>query len=223
MPIMSPSCATARSYIDNYIVIIKMSWANQTLSEIESKSREIDSLNKIVSSQHASAEQVARAREELCELTDSSRIMQRQREAIEQAERSIRYEEESRQEAIREEAKMRANGYERIQIDVNTDKDSGPEYESRWVKKGRTGCFVATAVYGDINAPQVQTLRDFRDNVLMQSEAGRMFVDFYYSGAGERTARFISRHLPSTIPTIRRGLDYLINKYTQDSQKLERR
>ena len=75
-------------------------------------------------------------------------------------------------------------------------------------------CFVATVVYGDRNAPQVETLREFRNNVLMQSVAGRAFVDFYYSGAGKRTADFLREHLPSTIPAIRRGLDVLVERYS---------
>ena len=75
-------------------------------------------------------------------------------------------------------------------------------------------CFVATVVYGDINAPQVEALRGFRDNVLMQSELGKTFVNFYYSGAGEKTANLIKKHLPSTIPSIRKGLDALIERYS---------
>jgi len=75
-------------------------------------------------------------------------------------------------------------------------------------------CFVATAVYGNRNAPQVETLREFRNNVLMQNTAGRAFVDFYYSGAGKRTAEFIREYLPSTIPAIRKGLDALVERYS---------
>ena len=75
-------------------------------------------------------------------------------------------------------------------------------------------CFVATAVYGNVNAPQVQTLREFRDDVLMKNPIGRAFVDFYYSGTGKKTADFIREHLPSTIPVIRRGLDVLVERYS---------
>lgn len=42
------------------------------------------------------------------------------------------------------------------------------------------GCFIATAAYGSYLHPHVQTLRKFRDNVLLQSTSGRAFVDFYY-------------------------------------------
>lgn len=74
-------------------------------------------------------------------------------------------------------------------------------------------CFIATAVYGDINAPEVEVLREFRDNVLRESGLGRMAIDFYYSGAGERVANFITDHVPGAIPVIKKGLDYLVEQY----------
>ena len=79
-------------------------------------------------------------------------------------------------------------------------------------KKG--ACFIATAIYGSSDAPQVNTLRDFRDNVLAKSYAGRSFIDFYYSGVGEKTANIIKNHLPSTIPLFRKCLDIIINEYS---------
>ncbi|MFH0870693.1 MAG: CFI-box-CTERM domain-containing protein [archaeon] len=75
-------------------------------------------------------------------------------------------------------------------------------------------CFVATAVYGNINAPQVEVLRQFRDNVLANSSFGRAFINFYYSGSGEKTAKFIEKHLPSTIPILRKSLDVLVRIYS---------
>lgn len=73
-------------------------------------------------------------------------------------------------------------------------------------------CFIATAVYdGNPNAPQVQTLRDFRDDYLMPNPLGRRIVDFYYSGVGERGAEILRENLPSTIPIIREGLDFLVS------------
>jgi hypothetical protein len=43
------------------------------------------------------------------------------------------------------------------------------------------GCYIATMVYGDYNHPQVMVLRDFRDEVLLHSLAGKIFVNLYYS------------------------------------------
>jgi hypothetical protein len=77
-------------------------------------------------------------------------------------------------------------------------------------------CFIATAVYGSSNAPEVETLRGFRDGVLMNSGLGRSLVDFYYSGAGRRVAGFIEDKLPSAIPVIRKGLDFFVEKHNAD-------
>ncbi len=41
------------------------------------------------------------------------------------------------------------------------------------------GCYVATCVYGSYDCPQVWTLRRFRDDIMAQSVAGRLFIKFY--------------------------------------------
>jgi len=41
-------------------------------------------------------------------------------------------------------------------------------------------CFIATAAMGDGDAVEVETLRAFRDRVLMNSPGGRSVVEFYY-------------------------------------------
>jgi hypothetical protein len=47
------------------------------------------------------------------------------------------------------------------------------------------GCLIATATYGSELAPQVQQLRELRDNQLLQTESGKSFMssfnDLYYS------------------------------------------
>ncbi len=45
---------------------------------------------------------------------------------------------------------------------------------------GGGGCFIATAAYGSYLHPQVQLLRDFRDEYLLTNAPGRAFVSFYY-------------------------------------------
>ncbi|MBO5291411.1 MAG: sel1 repeat family protein [Clostridia bacterium] len=47
--------------------------------------------------------------------------------------------------------------------------------------KSSGGCYVATAVYGSYDCPQVWTLRRFRDNTLDANIFGRMFIKLYYA------------------------------------------
>ncbi len=76
-----------------------------------------------------------------------------------------------------------------------------PVYEEDfWERYKRAGgqadgeyCFVATAAYGDYDHPHVRVLRDFRDEVLMPSEAGRAFVGSYYHHAPE-PASWLAQH-----------------------------
>ena len=43
------------------------------------------------------------------------------------------------------------------------------------------GCYIATAVYGSYDCPEVWTLRRFRDEVLRASVLGRLFIRSYYA------------------------------------------
>ncbi len=43
------------------------------------------------------------------------------------------------------------------------------------------GCYVATAVYGSYDCPEVWTLRRYRDNHLAESWYGRLFIHTYYA------------------------------------------
>ena len=47
------------------------------------------------------------------------------------------------------------------------------------------GCLIATATFGSELAPQVQQLREIRDNALLQTKSGSAFISgfnqFYYS------------------------------------------
>jgi len=64
-----------------------------------------------------------------------------------------------------------------------------PEHETMTTemqqKSSGGGCLIATATYGSELAPQVQQLREIRDNSLLQTESGSAFMksfnQFYYS------------------------------------------
>ena len=65
--------------------------------------------------------------------------------------------------------------------------DEGYEAGRRDSRRGNThggnsdGCYIATAVYGSYDCPEVWTLRRFRDEYLKGSVFGRLFVRFYYA------------------------------------------
>jgi hypothetical protein len=71
-------------------------------------------------------------------------------------------------------------------------------------------CFIATAAYGDPDAPEVESLRRFRDNVLLKSRFGTAFVRFYYA-VSPPLARVVARH-PRLRTAIRRALDAFRSK-----------
>ena len=52
------------------------------------------------------------------------------------------------------------------------------------------GCYVATAVYGSYDCPEVWVLRRYRDSVLLESPLGRAFVKFYYAVSPAMVRRF---------------------------------
>ena len=70
------------------------------------------------------------------------------------------------------------------------------------------GCFIATAAYGNYLDPHVETLRGFRDQVLLTSEAGRIFVDLYYTYSPE--VADIIEESPGLRSAVRLGLTPLV-------------
>ncbi len=54
-------------------------------------------------------------------------------------------------------------------------------------------CFIATAVYESPSALEIDLLRDFRDEVLLETGLGRQLVDFYYRNSPP-LAEFIIEH-----------------------------
>src|SRR3989344_8042637 len=98
--------------------------------------------------------------------------------------------------------------YSDHELNTPSFRDKSPYKSTREDSKF---CFIATVVYGDINAREVHVLRDFRDKVLRESRIGRAAIDLYYGGLGERTANLIKDRAPSLIPVIKKGLDYIVD------------
>ncbi|MBC8228450.1 hypothetical protein H8E77_02740 [bacterium] len=59
---------------------------------------------------------------------------------------------------------------------------------------GGGSCFIATAVYGSENTPEVLALRSFRDDVLLSSKLGKALVNLYYL-ISPPVARLLSANL----------------------------
>jgi hypothetical protein len=75
--------------------------------------------------------------------------------------------------------------------ETSTPSSSDPSASSSG--GGGGGCFIATAAYGSYLAPEVETLREFRDRLLMTNPAGKAFVRLYYN-LSPPAAEWISRH-----------------------------
>lgn len=64
-------------------------------------------------------------------------------------------------------------------IRKNDPSYTDPKLEEIVPKGG--GCYIATAVYGSYDCPEVWTLRRFRDNTLDETWYGRLFIKLYYA------------------------------------------
>ena len=61
------------------------------------------------------------------------------------------------------------------------DVSAPPDNPNPGGSASKSGCYVATAVYGSYDCPEVWTLRRFRDNVLAETWYGRLFIKLYYA------------------------------------------
>ena len=65
------------------------------------------------------------------------------------------------------------------------------DYDPSATKTG--SCFIATAAYGTPMAEEIQILRRYRDEFLLQTLPGKLVVDCYYRWSPP-IARFLDRH-----------------------------
>lgn len=66
--------------------------------------------------------------------------------------------------------------YQRLTSEV---KAEDPSYTPPTMTTG--GCYIATAVYGSYDCPEVWTLRRYRDTILAATWYGRLFIHLYYT------------------------------------------
>jgi len=55
--------------------------------------------------------------------------------------------------------------------------ESNPEQQTQQQQSNGGGCLIATAAFGSEMAPQVQFLRELRDNTILQTQSGTSFHD----------------------------------------------
>ena len=77
--------------------------------------------------------------------------------------------------------------------DTVSRKIKGADTNGSGKKIGPFSCFIATAAYGSPTAAELDTLRAFRDSVLIKSETGRWAVDTYYR-LSPPLAEYIAAH-----------------------------
>lgn len=116
------------------------------------------------------------------------------------------------------------------EITVKTEPGTGlPCSEKRtvWAHKVCTQsqskgakCFIATAVYGDINCDEVRLLRNFRDRVLLKHMVSRSIVSFYYV-ISPPIAKYIS-HRPRLRTPLRHVFDIFVSCLSGKKHRMNR-
>lgn len=81
-------------------------------------------------------------------------------------------------------------------------------------------CFIATAAYGDINAPEVVAFRNFRNEYLLMRNWGRILVKIYYK-TSPSLAKYLENHSKSAngVKIILNNLLKYINPQNNISKK----
>ena len=95
-------------------------------------------------------------------------------------------------------------------IAAKTMKTTNKSNASSGSGKSSKGCYIATAVYGSYDCPEVWVLRRLRDDILCGSRIGRAFVKGYY-----RMSPALVKHFGHTnwfVRFWRNSLDNMVNK-----------
>jgi hypothetical protein len=78
--------------------------------------------------------------------------------------------------------------------------------------KSGAGCFVATSAFEGAEHPTVIRLRLYRDNVLIRSDKGKKFIDWYYK-SGPKMAKVLDM-VPLSKPLVRFFINILASLVT---------
>jgi hypothetical protein len=91
---------------------------------------------------------------------------------------------------------------------VTSLEGEAEESETKGLKS--RACFIATAAYGDADAPEVEALRRFRDRKLLTNRPGTAFVRLYYR-LSPPIAHLIARK-PRLRTAVKKTLDFLARR-----------
>lgn len=86
-----------------------------------------------------------------------------------------------------------------------------PQFLVANTRTGSGGCYIATAVYGSYDAPEVLVLREFRDERLAKSPWGRGFIRLYYR-ISPTLAKLVVRPAAPFNRIVRRLLDSIVSR-----------
>jgi hypothetical protein len=105
----------------------------------------------------------------------------------------------------------RAKLVNKYELAVNEVRKYESYYKPKKIKS-TSGCYIATAVYGDYDAPEVLVLRKFRDQVLKKYILGRTFIKIYYTVSPPLARKL--RNQKSINSGVKRVLDQIVKKLT---------
>ena len=97
---------------------------------------------------------------------------------------------------------------------LTEDVSSKYEENIQRAKQESSGCYVATACYGSYDCTQVLTFRQYRDEFLSQTLAGRMFIKTYYALSPSFAKWLENKHRINAF--IRENFLELIYKFLKD-------
>ena len=83
------------------------------------------------------------------------------------------------------------------------------ENAKKEVTQNSEGCYIATAVYGGYDMPEVLVLRKFRDKVLKKNFLGRTFIKVYYA-LSPSMAEKLKYH-----DKVNKKVKYLLDKFVE--------
>lgn len=143
--------------------------------------REDRSMTKLVCENCGSNELYEENGYRICRYCGTRHQIPREERTAQQSTISWKADVEAMLQKCREEPERAGKYAERI-LEMDPGNTEARKYlVARSSGGSSNGCYVATAVYGSYDCPQVWTLRRYRDDVLAETWCGRLFIAIYYA------------------------------------------